>query len=63
MAKVVLQTGQGVIHYSYHGMQYSSGQHKDELKHYGFEVSITGMIYPCENYIMKKEDLQTGRQL
>ena len=41
MAIVQRRPGPGVIHHSYQGIQYASGEYVVELKSHGFEISMS----------------------
>jgi len=47
------QPGSGVIHHSDQGVQYASGEYVDELKSYGFLVSMARTGNPYENAVME----------
>jgi len=43
----------GVIHHSDQGVQYASSEYVDELKRYGFQISMARAGNPCENAMME----------
>jgi len=47
------QPGPGVIHHSDQGVQYASSEYTDELKRYGFEISMARVGNPYENAMME----------
>jgi transposase InsO family protein len=47
------QPGPGVIHHSDQGVQYASVEYIDELKRYGFEISMARIGNPYENAMME----------
>jgi putative transposase len=53
MAIAQRQPRPGVIHHSDQGVQYASGEYVDELKSYGFLVSMARIGNPYENAVME----------
>lgn len=53
MALAERQPGSGVIHHSDQGVQYASNEYVDELKGYGFEISMARAGNPYENAMME----------
>jgi len=53
MAIVERQPDPSVIHHSDQGVQYGSSEYMDELKRYGFEVSMARTGNPYENAMME----------
>ena len=53
MAIARRQPGPGVIHHSDQGVQYASSEYTDELKRYGFEISMAHVGNPYENATME----------
>jgi len=47
------QPSPGVIHHSDQGVQYASSEYVDELKRYGFEISMARTDNPYENAMME----------
>ena len=47
------QPGPGVIHHSDQGVQYASGEYVEELKRYGFQISMARTGNPYENAMME----------
>jgi transposase InsO family protein len=53
MAIARRQPASGIIHHSDQGVQYASGEYVDELKRYGFLVSMARVGNPYENATME----------
>ena len=53
MAMAVRKPGPGIIHHSDQGVQYASDEYIDELKCYGFEISMARTGNPYENARME----------
>jgi len=53
MAIARRQPGPGVIHHSDQGVQYASSEYIDELKKYGFQISMARTGNPYENAMME----------
>jgi putative transposase len=53
MALAERQPSSGVIHHSDQGVQYASNEYVDELKGYGFEISMARTGNPYENAMME----------
>ena len=53
MAMAIRKPRPGVIHHSDQGVQYASGEYVNELKRYGFEISMARTGNPYENARME----------
>jgi len=53
MAIAIRRPSPGVIHHSDQGVQYASGDYVDDLKRYGFEISMAQAGNPYENAMME----------